>query len=436
MYNNISLYFSSDCNMQCQYCDINKHKPQMAQNNVRMREQMQSGEYANNVIARFKDFKDKINSISLWGMEPTINADLFKNVAYPLFDYFENIKDIMFSTNSWLGYQRISMFISALDEYCKQHNRAINLDLQISLDGEQWLNDKSRKRGTTKNTLSVIKDIVVNTPHDLSFHISMHTKPTLDCAYMKIFNENHDALIAHYKFFDNLQDEMLKLNTNEHLSLSLAQLPTVVNPGNHTVKDGRIFAEFIHNLRKIDCSQFKHFRHPLIFQPMSGLVNAMDLKNHNDYSHWGCCSSGRYTANVNSDGDLFSCHSLFSYGYLNAEKSVITAAQTTVKDNNPARMQYIDLGWSEYPESRRFFSEITMLGLLHAGQIDECYKDERWRKLLFFSIGGLFCQFGQMETTSSMWAFTTSWFKFMGNGALQEVMVYMKDCGMLEDLKR
>lgn len=431
MYNNISLYFSSDCNMQCQYCDINKHKPEMARNNVRVREQMRSGEYARNIISKFSSIADRITNISLWGMEPTINADLFEAAVCPLFDAFPNVDEVMFSTNSWLGYNRLKLFIGVLDQYNKEHNRHIRLDLQISLDGEPWLNDKSRRAGTTANTLEVIRDIVTQTPKDLSFDIKMHTKPTLDCEYMAIFNADHDKLISHFKFFDDLQTEMEALNQNAHITLQLAQTPTLVNPGQHTVEEGKILAEFIHNLRGIDTAQFKHFEHPLIFQPMAGLANARDLNSRDNFSHWGCCSSGRYTANIDSDGNLFSCHALFGHGYM-SENQVIRAAQTTCEDGDHKRMQYIDLGWHEYPESKRQFVDIITYSLASAGQIDHIYlEDERWRKLLFYSMGGFYCQYGQMESTSSMWAFSTSWFKLMGNGALQEIMGYMKDCGML-----
>ena len=94
----------------------------MAANNAVIREKMASGEYAQSIIKRFAPLKDTINHISLWGMEPTINADLFRQSVFPLLDEYQNVTGIMFSTNSWLGYGRIWSFIEALDEYNRAHD--------------------------------------------------------------------------------------------------------------------------------------------------------------------------------------------------------------------------------------------------------------------------------------------------------------------------
>lgn len=432
MYTNLSLYFSSDCNMACKYCQINKHKPCMAANNLIIREKMASGEFAQNIIKRFAPIKDKITDISLWGMEPTINADLFRAAVFPLLDEYTNVTGIMFSTNSWLGYDRIYEFIHALDEYNVEHNRNLKLDLQISLDGPAWINDASRRKGTTANTLQVIRDVVTRLPQDISINIYMHTKPTLDVLFMRELVADNDKLLEWYHFFDDIQDEALMLNTNPHLVVDMAQTPTLVNPGAHTQEDGRTLAAFIRALRAIDVTQFKHYKHPLIYQPLRGLLDTMGSTTYSSAAHWGCCSAGRYTANVDMDGELFSCHGLFSYGYMQPNAS-ITKAHTTTRDHDSQRLQYVDLLWSEYPESRRAFAEIIIRSLAQSGQIDDCYRiDKKMRDLLYYSMGGVYCQYGHIEMTQSMWAYATSQFKYFGNGAVQEIVRYMRDCGMLE----
>ena len=433
MNTNLSLYFSSDCNMACTYCQINKHKPCMAANNAVIREKMASGEYAQNIINKFKPLKDVIDNISLWGMEPTINADLFRAAVFPLLDEYERVNNIMFSTNSWLGYARIYEFIAALDEYCRAHDRHITLDLQISIDGPAWINDASRRKGTTANTLQVIRDLASLLPRDLAVDIYMHTKPTLDVSFMREMVADNDKLLEWYHFFDDMQDEVLRLCGNPNMRINLAQTPTLVNPGTHTQEDGRTLAAFIRALRHIDTTQFKHYKHPLIYQVMRGLVDAVDVNTYGAASHWGCCSAGRYTANVDMNGDLFSCHGLFSYGYMQPESS-IAGAHTTTRDGDSQRLQYVDLLWAEYPESRRAFAEIIIRSLAESGQIDACYRtDKRMRDMLYYALGGVYCQYGHLEMTQSIWAYCTSQFKYFGNGAMQEVLRYMRDCGMLNE---
>ena len=433
MYTNLSLYFSSDCNMACTYCQINKHKPCMTANNAIIREKMASGEYAQNIINKFKPLKGVIDNISLWGMEPTINADLFRAAVFPLLDEYEHVSSIMFSTNSWLGYDRIYEFVAALDEYNREHDRHIKLDLQISLDGPAWINDASRRKGTTDNTLHVIHDLVTRLPNDLTVDIYMHTKPTLDVSFMREMVVDNSKLLEWYHFFDDLQERMAALCDNPHITLDLAQTPTLVNPGEHTQEDGRTLAAFIHALRQIDVAQFKHYKHPLIYQTMRGFLDAMDSDTYSSAAHWGCCSAGRYTANVDMNGDLFSCHGLFSYGYMQP-KSSIAGAHTTTRDGDSQRLQYVDLLWAEYPESRRAFAEIIIRSLAESGQIDACYRtDKRMRDMLYYALGGVYCQYGHLEMTQSIWAYCTSQFKYFGNGAMQEVLRYMRDCGMLNE---
>lgn len=429
MYNNISLYFSSDCNMACQYCEVNKHKPCMAANNRIIRQKIETGEYVKNVIARLGHLK--MNEISLWGMEPTINADLFEKLIDPLLCHFVDVNTIMFSTNSWLGWNRIKLFILALQKFNAENNRAVNLSLQMSLDGDAWINDKSRKQGTTVNTLKTIRDVVDYTPKDLNYNLRITTKPTLDVEYMRMLNGDSDLLHGYFQFFDKLQSDMLARNKNNHIKLELNQRPTLVNPGHHTVEDGRTFAEFIHNISLIDDSQFEYMKHPLIIQPLRGILDGLKINNHVNYSHWGVCSAGRYTANIDCNGNLFSCHALFSRSYIGKD-SVITAAHTTVQEDDASRLQYVDLLWQEYPESRRKFCEVIIDSLASYGQIDKCYlTDKRMKKLLFYALGGVYCHYGHIDTTKSIWAFTTSQLKYFGNGAVQEILRYIDQCELV-----
>lgn len=431
MYSNISLNFSSDCPHACMYCTINKHKNIMKKNNEQIREDIISGEYARNIINRFHSKKDIIDNISLWGMEPTVNADLFTKLVYPLLDYFPNVKEMMFSTNSWLGYNTLKYCIEGLDDYCRENSRDFHLELQISLDGPTWINDPSRRIGATANTLKVVREIVENLQRDTVIDIQMHTKPTLDTKFMKIMVEDKEKLVEYFRFFDDLQEELVLINRNPKLRLYMSQVPTLVNPGEHTVEDGRVLAAFIGELRKMDVSIYKHYKHPLMIQPMRGLLDACSVRDHNSFSHWGCCSSGRYTANIDNHGDLFSCHALFTYPYMD-EEATITYAHTTAKDDDPQRLQYVDLLWSEYPESRQKFCDIIIGALASYGQIDKVYlTDDYLRKLLFYALGGVYCQFGHLESTMSIWAYTTSQFKYFGNGALQEIVGYINDCGMI-----
>ena len=79
-YKNIDFLFSTDCNMDCQYCYIKKDKKEMSVYNLKTREKILNGELKQNVINSLGEKRLKeIISIGLWGAEPTINAKYFES---------------------------------------------------------------------------------------------------------------------------------------------------------------------------------------------------------------------------------------------------------------------------------------------------------------------------------------------------------------------
>lgn len=427
MYSNISIYFSSDCPHSCVYCSINKNRPCAVANNKEIRESMLSGEFAKTLINKFSPIKERIDNLSLWGMEPTVNTDQFENLIVPLLDYFTNVHTVMFSTNSWLGWERLQIPILVMQRYNKLNNRSIHLDIQISLDGPEYINDPSRRIGATKRTLQVIEDIILKTPKDLGYPLRIFPKPTVTAEWYGYLGENPDKLFGWYKFFDDIHDHILQINNNPHIEAYFVTHPTVVNPGEHTQEDGKAFAKFIRETRKLDISELKHYKHPLITQQLKGLQEARGINSYNNWSHWGCCSSGRYTANIDHKGNLFTCHALFDLPFIDPN-GISATGHTTLKDKDAKRLQRTDLMWMEYPQSRYEFVELMILSLAKYGQIDEIYlHDKIMRKALYYSLGGVYCQIGVAEVTKSHWVMGASQLKFFGNGALQEIVKYLTD---------
>lgn len=431
MLNNLSLFFSSSCNFNCVYCSIHKHRACMDENNKELREKIQSGEYANNVISKFSHLQNDMNEISLWGMEPTINADVFDKLIIPLLDFFVNVDKISFSTNGWLGYNRLRYFIDCLNKYSMDKGRQISLSLQLSIDGPPWITDSSRKNGAADNIVQVARDIITNTPADINIKIKMHTKPTLDMEFIRKMLSDESLLIQWYRYFDDIHEELTQLNTNANISVQFNNTPTFVDPGFHTVEDGKDIARFVNVLRRIDDSQFKHYKHPLVWQLLVGVHQLLHTDNYGTYIHNGCCSSGRYTANVDMNGDLFGCHALFSYSFLNTEH-ILTNGYLAHGDKEAHRWQSNCQLWHEYPGSKEKFANIIISSLAAYGQIDKVYlTDSNMRSLLFHSVGGMYCPFAGAEITSGTFIPPTSYYRFFGNGLLQEAMNYLKECELI-----
>lgn len=428
MLNNLSLFFSSSCNFNCVYCTINKHRICMDQNNRMIREKIESGEYADNVIKKFSHLKDDMNEISLWGMEPTINSDMFAKLLHPLLSYFTNVSKISFSTNAWLGYDYLKRFIDFLNDYT---DRTVNLNIQLSIDGPAWITDPSRKSGAAANVVSVAEQIIQDYQNKLHFNLSLHTKPTVDMEFIRKMINDTDILLEWYHFFDDIHERLSSINHDNHISVVFNNQPTFVDPGFHTVQDGKDIAEFVRILRGLDDSQFRHFKHPLVWQLISGVCNFLKIGGYQDYIHNGCCSAGRYTANVDMNGDLFGCHALFSYSFINTDH-IVSAGYLTHGKDDEARWQRNCQLWHEHPGSKERFANIIITSLAAYGQIDSIYaKDPNMRSLLYWTASSMYCPFAGAEITSEVYAIPASYYRFFGNGLLQEAVKYLKDCEMI-----
>lgn len=431
MYNNISLYFSSECNMKCAYCDINKNVQGFFDYNRNViRKDIESGAYAKNVIEKCEPFKDKVCLIGLWGCEPLINSDLFDKLIEPLLNEFQAVEEVNFSTNSWLGYEHSSKFIYFINDYNSRHpeRTPIKFGLQISLDGPPYINDVNRRKGTTERTIQHVKDLADKLPSDLITPVKIHSKCTTPVENMIILNEDKQKMYEFFKFFEDIQDYAVNHSKCNNAHFIMTGMPTLVNPGKHTQQDGRILAEFIRNLRNFNTDVFEHTKQPLFTQLLRVLQPAILGKSFKQVSRVSLCSSGRTTANLNSKGELFGCMGLYSSCFLE-NSEVDNFAHTTLKDNsndNCARMRYIDLAYHNFDNSRRNFFNIIVKQLAAAGQIEKEYlHNEELVTLMYRAWGGLTCHYGCLAETHNIWIPMTSQIKFIGNGAVQESVKYI-----------
>ena len=53
------------------------------------------------------------------------------------------------------------------------------------------------------------------------------------------------------------------------------------------------------------------------------------------------------------------------------------------------------------------------------------------RSLLFHSVGGMYCPFAGAEITSGAFIPPNSYYRFFGNGLLEEAMNYLKECELI-----
>lgn len=394
--------------MKCKYCDVNDAHYNLAESNGKIREAIINGDYAQNIISKFAHLQNEMQEFSLWGLEPSINFDVADKLLIPLYDYFHNANRLSYSSNCGLGYKPHDKLISVFENY----SRPITIDIQLSTDGPDWITSETRQVNANKKVLEVA-EYIERISRDLkNVTLTAHFKPTLDITYMKQLVYDDKKFEDYFRYF---KDYAQYLNSIGPVHFAVAT-PTLVVPHYHTVEDGKIFARFMHKINQRDLSQIYFMQ---TYDRYLSFIHSEDSPQ--------LCSAGLYTASVDYQGNLYGCHNLFKLNYDNNREASVydghSSLGTLSFDRIVANQELIH----HYFDTAKMNFTSLIITLADAGQIDKKYAiDARWRDLLITIIGGVYCPFGQLSTTKSVWIPTTSYLKLFGNGALEELVIYFE----------
>ena len=423
-YKNIDFLFSTDCNMACKYCYIKKDKKEMSSYNLKTREKILNGELKQNVINSLNEkHLNEITSIGLWGAEPSINAKYFYPFLNQMLEIMPNLNHIMFSTNSFLGYDYIKLFIEAIDELSKKYNKNnFNLRIQFSLDGPDWINDPSRKNGATQRTINTIYSICDNFTDDFNGILELSFKPTTDFNYMKQMVKNEQLLNEYFNFFKEIKENAEnKIKNKNKIFLGLNGYPTLVLPGEYTSEDGKIYAKWIRAINKTSIIHSQPFRN---FDALNRSTDYFELIDRVS------CGAGYASMVLNADGDIISCHQLARYSSYDIEKRQvpIIQAHSTLTGESVNKVEY-NVNLIHYYDKNLFqYFEIMAIALAKAGQIEPIYLTNREaRKFLYLFVSCAYCFAGQGEETQEPFIFSPSLIRLFGNGAAEMLFKYGVD---------
>lgn len=435
---NIDLFFSSECNMNCTYCYVGKKSEESKQYNNKLRESIYNGKYAKNVYDKFKEFKNDITEFGCWGAEPTINGEYFYSLFKQLIEYFPNTERIFFSTNGFLKFNGLKPFIDSTIQLSNEFDKNMKLCIQFSLDGPSWITDNQRKLNATDHLLEALHDTIcyISKLNNNKVKFDLHFKPTLNIDTIKTLVEE-DKIVDYFKFFDDIWDYNEPYVTSKLLDVNFKALPTLVNPGKYTQDDGIIFKRFIDSIYELDESEFKHYRHPFFIQSIKTLEYHKDdlYNNPINIPGFGACGAGLGSYSIDFNGNVYSCHRYFSEASspqdcLYSEARKYSTIYSKNKDRKQKQLYMLNTTYHNSLYSRRQFYEIIMLALAKNKQIDESYLyDKKKRDLLFLMIGSFLCHFGQSEDTSEIFIASTDYCKLLGNGALESLLRYFIKIG-------
>ena len=425
----LEILFAGKCNLQCSYCVMHKNKEKMLEYDENIRKSVLTGQFQNKIIEKFENSKEKLNTISLWGAEPTLNADLAETLLFPILDYFPHVKEIMFSTNAIIGFEKgIKPYFDCLNYYTKINKRNITLRVQYSIDGPDYITDNNRGyKGATKKVIQALKDTASYAKENINNYLElmMTTKPTVSPENQKYLLKNN-KVFEWYKFFDDLTDEIVNLSgKKENIVLFIAQEPTLCTPYDYTNTEGKIYADFIKAIKNIDDTKLKYYSHPLIIRYKMFTKQCLGFQDFFGTSL--SCNAGNTSMSIDYEGNIMTCHRVYdgwrSGGANYEEPAKSTQLIYNEKDFN--RISYLQKAYFSNHRFRMKLLDGLLVAMVSSGEIDSKYLDIRYRRLLFILMGGATCYAGECGfQTNGLYLIPMSKIRLLCNGALEEIIDY------------
>lgn len=424
----LEALFTGSCNMKCSYCYIHKNPKAMKEYNNALRDSIINGEFQNKIINTFENSRETLNSLSLWGGEPTVNSDLFEEFSIPIFDYFSKIDKLMISTNAKMEFNKgLFPFFDSLKRYCQENKRKIKFTVQFSLDGPEWISEKTRSEE------QIVGKILDNIHHsvlyaakncDEYFRLCFIFKPTISSFWWEYILDNN-LLEEWFLFFNNIQKKYLSYQRqNEYFQLNLTPEPTLVIPDNFTKKDGILYTRWIKECIKIERSGILDAYHaPTVRRYINVWMDSIGaLEFSKDRLK---CSAGLTTYSINYLGEIMACHRNYDNYSMGEEREAFLKNELINPDKNNYKIDYTT---AIYQSSHKFKEEVLrseITALVSSGEIDKKYLKTEYLKILYVFLGALVCPYGEYAAgTGDLYMITLGYIRLLCNGALEELIKY------------
>lgn len=409
----------------------------MKKMNKELRTKLMDGTAVKNYLKEAKP--QYIDTIGLWGAEPTLNHDCAGVFFKDLFKAYYGLKEVMFSTNLLLGHEAI------IDMIESSSKAAVNLKggflkqlrVQMSLDGPDWVTDVNRHKGATKQILKtynkVLKYLEENKVENIQ-SINFSFKPTLPTESMKQMNDDHDLMLDYFKFFEEVYEIPKQYKLPKYVSPSGLAGVTVVNPGEHSVKDGKEFGLWLKNVYSLNCKEvFKYYRQPMFFQFHQSIEKALELGETSQKPQQLTCGGGYGGFSFDGEGNISPCHRAFTLsaydiklgrGDLNKKEQFIVDLKSKRKKESMKIRTYT---YHNNLLMRMVSTKATIKQMAITGQIDKVYlTNQHLSDLLAIMASTAQCYVDTYMKIGSAHVSSFSFIRYFGNGALQEILKDLK----------
>ncbi|MCR4661201.1 MAG: hypothetical protein K5765_04265 [Clostridia bacterium] len=476
--NGLSLIMSYGCNLDCQYCRIaqgrhdNINSANLQQKTIQA---LSDGTFLNNIqkgLYRIKQSPHQIDTISLWGQEPTLTLHLLTEHIQDWLTVFPNWSSCSFSTNMVAYPERIYDFCCALDQHL---NHPFYIDIQLSYDGEY---STSQLRGAEGNVIFKNAEILIkklNNYHFQNLTASFHFHAVLSLDLMQKLQDPNE-MFQYEKSLIEWTNYFASLNYNNSIIVEPEMDIGLENPVDASCFDGinlanccylsdRVLSSLLPKGedRKVYYSLGERVRlSPFhMLDAIRGSIEEFGYQNFDELLNritddtiarkeffkrvnpalW--CGNGVGELKIRYDGTLVNCQnhmydldlSEFTPEFFKTKTLINYEKQNLVKhhyfinlltDSNEQIIKYFDLFNTMKFESLEFIfrNTLTLLSALwQCQQIDPSYEDIRKRvkhSILLAVIGC--CSYNNQITTASLYVRHTGYLRMYCNGFLEQCL--------------
>lgn len=438
----ICLFSAAKCNLDCSYCYI----PKLGAANEldkQIKDYIESDQFIPDLQTATNG---DLRHLSFWGAEPTLSFDPIKKRFKELFATFPNLENLQFSTNVTKP-DAIVDFVWALVPYSK--GRKINLSIQFSFDGPNYITEKNRGISTERileNIKRIIKGVEII---DLkNFRVQTRTKATIPWEILAEFGRDKEKVVEWFDFFENVGKEIstiTKGNKTFNMDFAVTNCSTFEGGSEYTVEECKQIGDACKNIVKVkrdnERSRRYFFVEPRIFQYERIFKRLIEL-GRDLYSKqlMFTCSGGDSSVGL-AMGKLSLCQRGFFYDVpkwwkdfqnLNnvkdsdaRDKGLITffldKYGATLDDK--VEFQYKMRSYHDFVKFRIGIGIALITELARSGQVLEIYKDfDKALLLSLFVTSAMSCPVQNIFSTGNIHSSGLNDYKLMGNGAFEAIV--------------
>lgn len=434
--NTLVLYTTAVCNLKCVYCYIDKN-PALKKIDDILDESFQ-GDYYFEFTKKMFPMRGQLRRIETWGGEPFLRMDRVYHTLHRLIGYYPYLETMHSSTNCAFP-EWCDQFFGLMAQFGKYPERDFTYDLQLSLDGPEYITDHGRGRGTTKKFLENYHKLLQRVGTELPSNVTLnvHFKPTLDLDTTRMLCDKQ-RIIEYYQFFEQVLEPAFELPySNVHFYLPV---PNTACPSPNTQEDGRTFTEFCRLCREIEdenrkgAGYFKHYKGITPFAGRQcGYCRSMRHPHHT-------CGTGRTVIGLLPFNMISACHNGF-VDIISDYKAQCTANGgesclefSAFLASQPTRMTMTLDEFARYEKQVEHYARMgtsarlaNIVELIHmeayAGHIDPKYKDpeQALDAGLFLQGHTAYCMRDNYNVTGSVAMYPLGMIRLLLNGAREYI---------------